>query len=300
MKKIFKRLSVLLVAVLIGCVSCSAAFAETIYYDNGLLYAYLNNDEVTICGAAEGVTEVQIPYYINYRYVVDIRNRAFLNNTEIPSVDFSNIAFLRRIGSFAFSGCTNLGGEVTIPSTVTSFETAAFQNCTSLTSVVIDAQNGEVPNQCFQGCTSLQSVTLNDTVTRIGYYAFDGCTALRYIEIPTTVTDIARSAFQNDENIILGVHEGSYAQEYAQNRGISYIVLETIKLGDANGDGYVNVNDVTAIQRHAAELELLEGINFHAADINGDGNVSVDDATELQRFLAEYVVDYPIGEVMTQ
>ena len=71
-------------------------------------------------------------------------------------------------------------------------------------------------------------------------------------------------------------------------------------LGDANGDGYVNVNDVTAIQRHAAELELLEGINFHAADINGDGNVSVDDATELQRFLAEYVVDYPIGEVMTQ
>ena len=102
------------------------------------------------------------------------------------------------------------------------------------------------------------------------------------------------------ENIILGVHEGSYAQEYAQNRGISYIVLETIKLGDANGDGYVNVNDVTAIQRHAAELELLEGINFHAADINGDGNVSVDDATELQRFLAEYVVDYPIGEVMTQ
>lgn len=300
MKKIFKRLSVLLAAVLIGCVSCSAAFAETIYYDNGLLYAYLNNDEVTICGAAEGVTDVKIPYYINYRYVVDISNRAFLDNTEITSVDFSNIAFLRRIGSYAFSGCTNLSGEVIIPNTVTTVDTAAFQNCTSLESVIINAQNGEVPNQCFQGCTSLQSVTLNDTVTRIGYYAFDGCTALRYIEIPTTVTDIARSAFQNDENIILGVHEGSYAQEYAQNRGISYIVLETIKLGDANGDGYVNVNDVTAIQRHAAELEPLEGINFHAADINGDGNVSVDDATELQRFLAEYVVDYPIGEVMTQ
>ena len=93
---------------------------------------------------------------------------------------------------------------------------------------------------------------------------------------------------------------GSYGYEYAQSHNIPYILLDEVKLGDANGDGYVNVNDVTVIQRHAAELELLEGINFHAADINGDGNVSVDDATELQRFLAEYVVDYPIGEVMTQ
>lgn len=300
MKKNMKRLSVLVIALLIGCFSFLTAYADTIYYDNGLLYTYLNNDEVTICGAAEGVTEVELPRYINYRYVVDIRNRAFLNNTEITSVDFSNIAFLRRIGSNAFSGCTNLSGEVLIPSTVSTFETAAFQNCSALESVNIQAQNGEVPDQCFQGCTSLRYVTLNDSVTRIGYYAFDGCTSLQYLEIPTSVTDIAKSAFQNDENVTLGVWYGSYAHTYAMGRGIPYLLLDGVKLGDANGDGFVNVNDVTTIQRCVAELESLEGITLYAADVNQDGVTTIDDATVLQQFLAEYEIEHPINEVMTQ
>ena len=67
-------------------------------------------------------------------------------------------------------------------------------------------------------------------------------------------------------------------------------------LGDANNDGTVNINDVTAIQRHLAEQTLLTGDDFTAADITGDGDVSIDDVTILQRYLAEYSVDYPIGE----
>ncbi len=120
------------------------------------------------------------------------------------------------------------------------------------------------------------------------------------MELSPYITSIAASAFQNDANLTLGVWYGSYGYTYAKEQNIPYILLDGGKLGDANGDGYVNVNDVTAIQRHAAELEPLEGICFHAADIDGDGDVSVDDATELQRYLAEYVVDYPIGETMTQ
>lgn len=300
MKKNIKRISALIVALLLMCIPLTTAYADTIYYDNGLLYTYLNNDEVTICGAAEDVTEVKIPYYINYRMVVDIRNRAFLDNTTIESVDFSNIAFLRRIGSFAFSGCSNLDGEVMIPSTVTTIETAAFQNCTSLDSVKFEAQNGEVPNQCFQGCSSLSAVTLNDSVTRIGYYAFEGCTSLDYLEIPATVSEIANSAFQNDSNITLGVWYGSYAYTYAKQKSISYVLLDDVMLGDTDGDGYVNISDVTHIQRHLAELESLEGIYLHAADANQDGTLDISDATTVQMYLAEYDIPYPIGEVMTQ
>ena len=58
--------------------------------------------------------------------------------------------------------------------------------------------------------------------------------------------------------------------------------------GDANGDNITNISDVTAIQRHIAGLELLEGKNLAAADVNKDGGVTIDDATELQRYLAEY------------
>ena len=130
--------------------------------------------------------------------------------------------------------------------------------------------------------------------------AFANCPNLKYIEIPNYVTSISVLAFADSPNVTIGCYYGSYAHQYAIQNSIPYILLDGGKLGDANGDGYVNVNDVTAIQRHAAELEPLEGICFHAADIDGDGDVSVDDATELQRYLAEYAVDYPIGEVMTQ
>ena len=183
---------------------------------------------------------------------------------------------------------------------ITTFETAAFQKCTMLESVKIEAQNGEVPNQCFQGCSSLSAVTLNDSVTRIGYYAFEGCTSLDYLEIPATVSEIANSAFQNDSNITIGVWYGSYAYTYAKQKSISYVLLDDVMLGDTDGDGYVNISDVTHIQRHLAELESLEGIYLHAADANQDGTLDISDATTVQMYLAEYDIPYPIGEVMTQ
>ena len=291
MKKNIKRISVLLLMLLFVSVPCLTAHADTIYYDNGLLYTYLNNDEVTICGAAEDVTEVKIPNYINYRMVVDIRNRAFLDNTTIESVDFSNIAFLRRIGSFAFSGCSNLSGEVIIPNTVTTFDTAAFQNCTSLESVIINAQNGEVSNQCFQGCTSLSSVSLNDSITRIGYYAFDGCTNLEYLEIPATVTEIANTAFRDDDNIVLGVYKDTYAHTYAQNKKIDHIVLDGYGIGDVNFDGVVDVFDATEIQKYAAEMTEFTDEQFELGDINKDGYCDVIDALLVQKsVVGKYVI----------
>ena len=108
------------------------------------------------------------------------------------------------------------------------------------------------------------------------------------------------NSFRGCPNLVIRCYYDSYAHQFAKDQSIPYILLDGSKLGDANGDGYVNVNDVTAIQRHAAELEPLEGICFHAADVDGDGDVSVDDATELQRFLAEYAVDYPVGEKLLQ
>ncbi len=60
--------------------------------------------------------------------------------------------------------------------------------------------------------------------------------------------------------------------------------------GDANGDGVVDVRDVTAVQRHIAEYEPLNGAYFAAADVDGDENVTIADATLIQQFAAEYSV----------
>lgn len=64
----------------------------------------------------------------------------------------------------------------------------------------------------------------------------------------------------------------------------------SVLIGDVNNDGNINIFDVTAIQRHLAEMELLSGGGLKAADCTGDGKVSIDDATRLQMYLAEYDV----------
>ena len=66
-------------------------------------------------------------------------------------------------------------------------------------------------------------------------------------------------------------------------------------LGDANGDGIVNIRDITAIQRHIAEYQPLTDLNLLAADVDGNGTVDISDATWIQRCLAEMDCPYDIG-----
>ena len=57
-----------------------------------------------------------------------------------------------------------------------------------------------------------------------------------------------------------------------------YPVEQTIVNGDVNGDGRVNVSDVSALINMILGLETM---NQPQADVNGDGRVNVSDVTAL-------------------
>lgn len=299
--KITRKIVSACIALFLIIVSIAPAYAETIYIVNGYSYSIYRNDAITLEGWDTSIdSNLVLPDSLGERYFVNVANWAFEENTELTGLDFSQATHLSRIGYESFIGCSNISTPIVLPPSLINLNERSFSGCSLVPYINIYANILSIPRECFYGCSSAESVILPSNLQSIESWAFGDCTSLRYVEIPKSMTSIAPSAFKNDSNLTLGVWYGSYGYEYAKAQNIPYVLLDSALLGDANGDGYVNVNDVTAIQRHAAELELLEGINFHAADINGDGNVSVDDATELQRFLAEYVVDYPIGEVMTQ
>ena len=301
MKTIVRRASVLFTVLILIGLTVSSTFAATIYYYFGYLYTYISNDKVSLYGMDNAELErLIVPSTLNHISLVDIRNNAFKGNTYLNFLDFESATNLERIGSFAFSGCTSIAGEVKIPSNVTTIEVAAFENCTSIEKVVYDASCEYVPNQCFNGCTSLNSVTLSDNVKKIGDYAFANCSSLEYLEITSAVSDISDAAFQNDENLTLGVWYGTAGYDYATKHNIPYVLLDGVLLGDANADKKVDVADVTQIQQFIAELAELDGIYLHAADANQDGTVDISDATALQMYIAEYDLPYPIGEVITQ
>ena len=57
--------------------------------------------------------------------------------------------------------------------------------------------------------------------------------------------------------------------------------------GDANGDGKVDIDDLTRLRRYVAESST---VIFPGADANGDGTVDIDDLTLLRKFIAEEAV----------
>ena len=54
--------------------------------------------------------------------------------------------------------------------------------------------------------------------------------------------------------------------------------------GDANCDGYVNISDVTAIQKHIAALSSLSAKGLYLADVNDKVGVNIKDATLIQMY----------------
>ncbi len=93
--------------------------------------------------------------------------------------------------------------------------------------------------------------------------------------------------YEIDENTI-GIKvdvngDGTYETELSD-------VQSTYQIGDVNLDGVVDINDVTAIQYHLAELEPLKDNQLAFADVDGDGFITINDATLLQKYLAGFDV----------
>lgn len=298
--KTFKGISFIIISITLALSAIASASAETIYEYYGFSYTIVDNYSISLVGWDNRADSFSLPGEINGRSFVSVGNYALERNTQIKAVDFTYAKKLNRIGINAFLGCTGLDTEIVIPESVKTINDCAFQECTSLPKVTINADITNIPNQCFYKCSSLAEVSLPDTVESIEPWAFAYCTNLERIDIPKKVTAIAKSSFYNCASLTLGVWYESYGYNYAVENNIPHTLLDGVKLGDASGDGSVNINDVTMIQRYLAELETLEGIYLHAADANQDGTVDIADATIIQMYLAEYEMEYPIGEVMTQ
>ena len=290
------------VLVLTFIISVSVAVsAETYYVYDAYRYrdADWNAGTVYFSGMEEDVENLEIPDTIASKTVVGIDDYAFYNNTTLSSVDLSKAVHLYSIGISAFRGCGALK-SLTVPETVNYLSEYMLRDCTSLKSLKINMSPTIIPSEMCNYCTSLENFEMPDSVTEIRRYAFGNCTSLSYVNIPPSVETIANSAFSNCPNLTLGVWYGTAGYDYAIAQNIPYVLLDGAKLGDVNGDGYININDVTALQSHLAEYNTLTGIAAYVADVDGSGEVKIDDATILQEFLAEYQVAYSIGEVVTQ
>ena len=125
--------------------------------------------------------EVTITKYIGNR-----------SNVIIPYSIDGNV--VTDIGHDAFENCSSLK-SIVIPNSVTSIGWYAFSGCTSLTSIIIPDSVTSIGESAFENCTSLNSIAISDSVTYIGESAFSGCISLTSITIPERVTHIDKYTF---------------------------------------------------------------------------------------------------------
>lgn len=120
--------------------------------------------------------------------------RKLLNAPQGLNGTYSIKEGVRIICDKAFDNCCSLT-DIVLPEGVTSIWDRAFHNCSSLSSVVIPDSVTSIGHSTFWGCTSLTNVAIPDGVTSIGKRAFYECTSLSSVVIPDSVTSIGIGAF---------------------------------------------------------------------------------------------------------
>lgn len=64
-------------------------------------------------------------------------------------------------------------------------------------------------------------------------------------------------------------------------------------LGDVNGDGVIDENDVELVNLHVQGVQSLTGRSLRVADVDGDGQVTANDANLISDFINGGLARFP-------
>ena len=111
-------------------------------------------------------------------------------------------------GDGAFYGCTSLK-NVRLSPNLTNFKTYSvnstvqgfFENCTSLTDIIIPDGVTTLGDRAFRNCTSLKSVTIPGSITSIGINVFADCTSLENVTFGRMTTIAGQNMFRDCTNL---------------------------------------------------------------------------------------------------
>ncbi len=180
--------------------------------------------------------------------VKTIGDYAFYHCCAIENVEFGEN--VETIGEHAFDGCFNLKSlelpeslktilygafyscdgltEITIPENADHIDSSAFGRCSSLEAVNFNAINCNF-RYAFNSCLNLTTVKIGNRVEVIPAYAFTGCDNLKKVYIPDIVINIDPLAFDGCGKVAIVCKNGSYANVYAVQNNIKYILEDNIK-----------------------------------------------------------------------
>ena len=180
---------------------------------------FFDEQSKTINDYTGSVTEVKIPSKINGLDVKCVGYGAFMDCTELTSVEIPDGVISISIN--AFKNCPSLE-SIKIPESVSFIGSSAFggtkylenfkdidgfviindilykyKEQSNVTDVTIPDNINLICGNAFSDCPNIKNVTISDGVTNIYDRAFEDCTSLESVKVPDSVNNIGGFAFSN-------------------------------------------------------------------------------------------------------
>lgn len=201
---------------------------------------------------------------------------------------------------------TGRGGSYQIPDGVTGVGDRAFYYGVNLSSVTVPSTVKTLGTEAFENCTALKKITLSEGLVKIGDSAFQYCSKLDTVTVPASVKQVGKNSLQTvydgrflvlttdaswGENVFLGKvvvagRTASTVQKYMVNRtGCTFVKLETdnkIALMDnwfgkvRDGCTYNGKKQQPAIEIKNTDLNLKQGVDYTLTYVN---NINAGKAT---------------------
>lgn len=172
-------------------------------------------------------------------------------------------------GRYSFFGFQKIE-FVQLGDSVIKIEPYAFYNCTGLKDISFSDNLSEISDSAFCKCYGLSLVNIPAGVKSIGKAAFKSCGELT-AAISDGVSYIEDGAF-DETDVLIKCIEGSFAQRYAKERGLSY---GEPKCGDMDNDDVITAADAAAALEYildAGQKPPVSIFSNYTEYIDADGN----------------------------
>ena len=75
------------------------------------------------------------------------------------------------------------------------------------------------------------------------------------------------------------------------------VTVRDTLLGDVDGNGVIELNDVTRLQNYMAGAAILTDKQKDAADVNSNGSITLQDVLMIQQYIAKKIDCFAVEQI---